>query len=138
MTPETDYAWAAGTIDGEGCISMYHPKVDMVNHPPHYKRGGIESIDVIEAFELGFNLGNVVKYVLRSDSKGRTLEDLQKARWYLNREINNLEKREGRIGDVDVSGNSASDSGSLDRIQVQDGLSSGSGGITSRVDSSTY
>jgi hypothetical protein len=63
-------------------------KVDMVNHPPHYKAAnGMECIDVIEAFELGFNLGNTVKYVLRAGSKGDRMEDLKKARWYLDREI---------------------------------------------------
>ena len=64
----------------------------MVNHPPHYKAGGIETIDFIEAKKLGYNLGNVVKYVSRAELKVDKLEDLQKARWYLNREITNLEK----------------------------------------------
>lgn len=62
-------------------------KPDMINHPPHYKRDGIEVIDVIEAFDLNYRLGNVVKYVLRHDNKGG-IEDLKKARWYLDREIN--------------------------------------------------
>jgi len=60
---------------------------DPINHPAHYKGNGIESIEVIEAFELGFNLGNVVKYVLRAGKKGSPIEDLRKARWYLDREI---------------------------------------------------
>ncbi len=60
---------------------------DSVNHPAHYNAGGIEVIDVIEAFGLGFHLGNVVKYILRSDRKGATIEDLRKARWYLDRQI---------------------------------------------------
>lgn len=60
---------------------------DPVNHPEHYKIGGIETIDFIEAKSLGYNLGNVVKYVTRSDHKGNKLQDLQKAAWYLNREI---------------------------------------------------
>lgn len=64
---------------------------DNVNHPPHYKKGGIENIDVIEAYELGFHLGNVIKYVLRSKYKGREIEDLKKARWYLERYIKNHE-----------------------------------------------
>ena len=67
-------------------------KSDMVNHPPHYKAGGIETIDFIEAKNLGYNLGNVVKYVSRADLKGNKLEDLQKAKWYLERAISNLEK----------------------------------------------
>lgn len=65
---------------------------DMVNHPPHYKAGGIETIDFIEAKNLGYNLGNVVKYVSRADLKGNKLEDLQKAKWYLDRAISKLEK----------------------------------------------
>lgn len=59
--------------------------------PSYYKAGGIEVTDIIEAFNLGFCLGNVVKYILRSPNKGATLLDLQKARWYLDRQISNLE-----------------------------------------------
>lgn len=67
--------------------------VDLINHPPHYKSAtGLESIDVIEAFGLGFHLGNVVKYVLRHDKKASPLPDLKKARWYLDREIERLTK----------------------------------------------
>jgi hypothetical protein len=58
-----------------------------VNHPAHYKVGGIETIDFIEAKGLNYNLGNAVKYISRADHKGATVEDLAKARWYLNREI---------------------------------------------------
>lgn len=68
-------------------------KPDMVNHPPHYTSGGIETIDFIEAKQLGYNLGNVVKYVSRSTLKGDQLENLKKAQWYLNREIKQLEKK---------------------------------------------
>lgn len=61
---------------------------DMVNHPPHYQgANGLEAIDVIEAFGLGFCLGNTIKYLLRAGRKGDTVEDLKKARWYLDREI---------------------------------------------------
>jgi hypothetical protein len=67
-------------------------KSDMVNHPAHYKAGGIETIDFIEAKNLGYHLGNVVKYVSRADFKGNKLEDLQKAKWYLDRAISNLSK----------------------------------------------
>jgi hypothetical protein len=62
---------------------------DKVNHPEHYSVGGIEAIDVIEAWGLGFHLGNVVKYVCRAgrkDGHGRD-EDLRKARWYINRAL---------------------------------------------------
>jgi hypothetical protein len=63
---------------------------DEINHPAHY--GGdstYEAIKVIEAWDLGFNLGNAVKYVARAGKKGSRLQDLQKAAWYLNREIEN-------------------------------------------------
>ena len=65
---------------------------DNVNHPAHYKVGGIETIDFIEAKKLNYNIGNVVKYLTRAEHKGNTLEDLNKARWYLNREIASLTK----------------------------------------------
>lgn len=69
-------------------VAQHH--TDMVNHPPHYKAGGIETIDFIEAKELGYHLGNVVKYVSRADHKGNKLEDLKKAQWYLARAIEKL------------------------------------------------
>jgi hypothetical protein len=62
---------------------------DNVNSPDHYKVGGIETIDFIEAKRLNYNLGNVVKYITRADHKANRLEDLQKAQWYLSREISN-------------------------------------------------
>jgi prolyl-tRNA editing enzyme YbaK/EbsC (Cys-tRNA(Pro) deacylase) len=65
---------------------------DNVNHPSHYKMGGIETIDFIEAKNLSYNLGNVVKYITRADYKGNKIEDLKKAQWYLNREVSNLTK----------------------------------------------
>lgn len=58
-----------------------------VDHPSHYNVGKIEVIDAIEDWELGFSLGNAVKYIARADHKGKAIEDLQKAAWYLNREI---------------------------------------------------
>lgn len=70
---------------------------ESVNHPAHY--GGAdnpyEAIKVIEAWQLGFNLGNTVKYISRAGKKGSaaTAEDLKKARWYLDREIVNIERR---------------------------------------------
>ena len=61
---------------------------DLVNHPPHYKAGGIETIDFIEAKDLNYRLGNVVKYVSRAGRKDSDpVQDLQKAAWYLQREI---------------------------------------------------
>jgi len=61
--------------------------IDMVNDPPHYKSGGIETIDFIESKELNYRLGNVIKYITRADRKGSRQEDLKKALWYLQREI---------------------------------------------------
>jgi len=63
------------------------PTSDPVNNPAHYTAGGAETIDFIEAKKLCYHLGNVVKYVTRAEHKGSRLEDLQKARWYLDREI---------------------------------------------------
>lgn len=68
---------------------------DIVNHPKHY--GGAdnpyEAIKVIDAWNLDFTLGNAVKYIARAGKKtGNTLEDLEKARWYINHAINKLKK----------------------------------------------
>lgn len=61
-----------------------------INHPKHYNAGKIEAIAVIEDWNLGFNLGNAIKYVARADHKENKIQDLEKARWYIDREINNL------------------------------------------------
>jgi hypothetical protein len=71
-------------------VEMFEPTPDAVNHPAHYKVGGIETIDFIEAKKLNYNIGNVVKYLTRADYKGNKLEDLRKAQWYLTREISSL------------------------------------------------
>ena len=70
-------------------------KSDDVNHPEHYTShpSGIECIQITE--HMGFNLGNAVKYIWRSDLKGNDIQDLQKAIWYLNREL----KRRGDNSD---------------------------------------
>ena len=62
---------------------------EQVNHPSHYVKG-IEPIEVIESWDLNFSLGNAIKYILRSPYKGKQIEDLEKARWYIDREINRL------------------------------------------------
>jgi len=64
-------------------ITMHDP----VNHPAHYKVGGIETIDFIEAKRLNYNMGNAVKYITRADHKGSRKQDLEKAIWYLKREL---------------------------------------------------
>ena len=63
-----------------------------IDHPSHYNRGKIEIIDFIEDQGLSFHLGNVIKYITRAGSKGDKLEDLKKARWYLDRYINEVLK----------------------------------------------
>ncbi len=67
-------------------------KKEMVNHPNHYggRNNPYEAIKVIEAWDLGFNLGNAVKYISRADKKGNKLQDLEKSSWYINREIKKL------------------------------------------------
>ena len=70
-------------------------KEDMVNKPPHYQEGGIETIDVIEAklggaksdHLRGYYLGNSIKYLTRAMYKGKFLEDIKKARYYLDKLI---------------------------------------------------
>lgn len=73
----------------------------MVNHPKHYggKDNTYEAIKVIEAWGLGFHLGNVVKYISRARHKGTLLEDLKKARWYLDRAIQTIERDSTSAGD---------------------------------------
>lgn len=73
---------------------MKSEKSDPVNHPTHYTAhpSGIECIQITE--HMGFCLGNAVKYIWRADEKGNDIEDLKKARWYLNREIARREKKE--------------------------------------------
>lgn len=81
-----------------GKLSYFEPKkekndneIDMVNHPLHYQHG-IEPIDYIESHNFNFNLGNVIKYVSRAPYKEAELEDLKKAKWYLEREIKKHDK----------------------------------------------
>ena len=66
---------------------------DAVNHPDYYTDGGIETIDFIEAKNLPYHLGSAVKYISRAGKKcpEKTVEDLQKAVWYINRYISKLE-----------------------------------------------
>jgi hypothetical protein len=71
-------------------ITMEEPASDPVNHPAHYKTGGIETIDFIEAKQFNYNMGNAVKYISRAEHKGNKQQDLEKAVWYLNRELSRL------------------------------------------------
>ena len=72
--------------------------VEQVDHPDHY--GGAENpyeaIKVVDAWGLGFSLGNAVKYIARAGKMGDALTDLRKARWYLDHAIENMEKILGR------------------------------------------
>src|SRR5699024_12349640 len=67
---------------------------EMINHPSHYNQGKYEAIDVIEDWKLNFNLGNTVKYISRAGHKDNIIQDLKKSLWYLQREIDRLEKGE--------------------------------------------
>lgn len=79
--------WVELTYPGEAFIPN-SVSADPVNHPPHYRDGGIEVIDFIEAKDLNFRLANVVKYVSRAGKKNSDpVQDLEKAAWYLKREI---------------------------------------------------
>ena len=77
---------------------------DQVNHPPHYTSHpaccecgrGIECIQITE--HMGFCLGNAVKYIWRADLKGDAIQDLEKARWYIDREIA-MRKNKAMVGE---------------------------------------
>ena len=73
-------------------IDEPRPKKELVNHPNHYggKDSPYEAIKVIEAWNLGFCLGNTVKYISRAGKKDETIQELEKALWYLKREIKRL------------------------------------------------
>ena len=68
-------------------------KKEMVDHPSHYNQGKIEVIDAREDWRLNFCEGNVVKYVARHRHKSSPLEDLRKAKWYLDRLVAQLEDK---------------------------------------------
>jgi hypothetical protein len=76
-------------------VTIDDDNIEMVSHPSHYggKDNPYEAIKVIEAWDLGFCLGNAIKYISRAGKKDFIIQDLEKAIWYLNREINNLENK---------------------------------------------
>lgn len=83
------------TIEEQEVKTVELPKQeDVINHPSHYTRGKIEVIDFIEDQQLPYHLGNVIKYIARAGYKGDKLEDLKKARWYLDRYINEVMQHE--------------------------------------------
>ena len=66
---------------------------EQVNHPTHYNQGKFEVIDVINDWELNFNLGNVIKYIARAKYKNNFKEDLEKAQFYLNYELSKIKNK---------------------------------------------
>jgi hypothetical protein len=93
-----NYIWRQKLSDGslrDQCkecglvVGLIVENQEQVNHPTHYQAGSIEAIDVIEEFALNFRVGNAVKYILRHQRKGG-VRDLEKAVWYLRREIEKL------------------------------------------------
>ena len=69
-----------------------HGTTEHVNHPNHYNKGRFEVIEVIEDWGLGFNLGNAIKYIGRCEHKENKKQDLEKALWYIKRELENITK----------------------------------------------
>lgn len=76
-------------------LDIIQKELDSINHPKHYTFGEIEVLDAIEDWELGFHLGNVIKYVARAKHKGKEIEDLQKAKFYLDRYLELKKEKEG-------------------------------------------
>jgi len=72
-----------------GLVELFkNDYLDLINHPPHHRSDTpYETTKVIEEWDLGWHLGNVLKYIARHELKGDSIEDLKKARWYLNRYI---------------------------------------------------
>lgn len=95
---ECKHRFEPGTMARLKAKDCFKPKeekadneIDMVNHPQHYQHG-IEPIEFIESHNLNSNLGNVIKYVSRAPFKCTELQDLKKAKWYLEREIKKHER----------------------------------------------
>lgn len=81
--------WQHSPLASSGMPSVLPGDPDPVNHPPHYQHpSGIECIEV--ARHMTFNLGNALKYIWRAGRKGDAVQDLEKARWYLDDEITRL------------------------------------------------
>lgn len=88
-------------VSGNPTVSTHSPAAHNIDHPAHYTNTGvncpgcgqpIETINITE--QLSFNLGNIIKYVLRAGKKtDNPADDLQKARWYLDRQIQNQDSR---------------------------------------------
>lgn len=77
--------------NAEPSVTLEYMHRAQAPHSEHYQKVSPEPIQVIEAWNLNFNLGQVIKYIGRSPYKGQTKEDLQKALWYLQREVSKME-----------------------------------------------
>lgn len=112
------------------------PEADMVNEPPHYKAhpSGVECITITE--HMGFNLGNAVKYIWRADEKGHAIEDLEKAAWYLKREIERRtakpDPRQSVFPEFDAQRH-VDDAKVYRGVGTQQEVGTGSGGMRTRV-----
>lgn len=83
---DTLYGMRIGEVKVEKPKEEIEDKIE-VDHPRHYNQGEFEVIDVIEDWGLGFSLGNAIKYIARADHKGSRAKDLEKAIWYIQREL---------------------------------------------------
>lgn len=91
---ESELDRAIALIEGKDVDPVVNPAIDPVNRPSHYTDGKIEVIDYIEDKKLGFCLGNAIKYISRAGKKDPTkeVEDLNKAIWYINRRIKEIQE----------------------------------------------
>ena len=93
MLPPVDIIYKINDIFGGEFMLMFEiEEKEMVDQPSHYNQG-IETIEYIESWSMNFNTGNVIKYVTRAGYKNNQLEDLKKAMWYLQREIDRIENK---------------------------------------------
>ena len=93
ILPPVDIIYKINDIfGGEFMLTFEIEEKEMVDHPSHYNQG-IETIEYIESWSMNFNTGNVIKYVTRAGYKDNQLEDLKKAMWYLQREIDRIENK---------------------------------------------
>ena len=94
------YKMSNGQLYSEEHIKskVFHSEdIETIDYPKHYNQGKYEVIDIIEDWGLGFNLGNAIKYIARCKHKGNKVQDIQKAIWYLQREITSKEEQHDQI-----------------------------------------
>jgi hypothetical protein len=90
----TSPEYPKGANGPTGPYATFDPPKDDVNQPEHYTLGKIEVYDFINAWDLSFAQGNVIKYTVRAPYKGSELKDLKKARWYLDKLIEQAEEQQ--------------------------------------------